>query len=117
VALDAVAEDLVEEDARGARAQDGRAGVGLRDGSGPERAELLGERPRGRLQLGVVGQVRGRRDLPAFVEPELHAVVGDALDQHEEAVLDALVLDPRALARGAGAAGAAALRVTDERWR
>ncbi len=76
VALDAVAEDLVEEDAAGPVAQDGRAGVGLDQRGLAQGQYLIDDLLEGLDDLLVVGQPGLGGGVEDVRLGEFHAILG-----------------------------------------
>ena len=98
MALDAVAEHLVEEHARGAALEDRRADVRLGERRVVQRVEIGGDRRDHLVDLGVAGQV-GRRAAEPLLEPrQVHAVVGLDADGDRELRVRPRLLDLAALA-------------------
>ena len=84
MALDTMAEDLVEEHAAGAPRKNGRAGVGIGHRSRAQRFKITNHLVDGLEHGRVVGKVFLAESQPGFVARQLHSVVGLGGGDEEE---------------------------------
>ena len=79
-----MAQHLMEEDRRGASAQDRRAIVGFGDGRDAQVVKVLGHRLGLRQHLGLRGKVAGGIGLKGLGAEEVHTVGGAGARQHDQ---------------------------------
>ena len=87
LALEAMAEDFVEEDGGGAAGENGGAVEGLGDRSFAQRLEALAERAHGGFEIGLLGQAVDGFGFEGLLAEEVHAVVGAGDGDGDEARL------------------------------